>query len=207
MQNALNDKLSLSQWYATTTVSNITTLANLASVGTLTSGTWNASRIGIPYGGTGWSTIQAGTSFTATARTRSRPLSRYRGQRACASWRCPTWTATTTFGTGLTYAGGNVILNTSGDWSGTLNGYSASQLIGLGFRPPRRRTSSPTTKVSRSRRRPPTTTSPTVRAWRSRQRPRRTSWVRTSALRSRPPRELLRELLVDDPEDVLHQYV
>ncbi len=78
LQNALNAKLSLAQWYATTTsalaegsnlyftnaradarinaTSSIGTLLaapNLASVGTVTSGTWNAAAIGIPYGGTG----------------------------------------------------------------------------------------------------------------------------------------------------------
>ena len=46
---------------ATTTLPNITTLANLASVGTITSGTWNGSILGVPYGGTGWSNITSGT--------------------------------------------------------------------------------------------------------------------------------------------------
>ena len=80
LQNTLNAKLSLAQWYATTTsalaegsnlyfttaradarinaTSTIGTLvaaSNLASVGTVTTGTWNAAAIGIPYGGTGLS--------------------------------------------------------------------------------------------------------------------------------------------------------
>ena len=78
LQNALNAKLSLAQWYATTTsalsegsnlyftnaradarfnaTSSIGTLLaapNLASVGTVTSGAWDAAAIGISYGGTG----------------------------------------------------------------------------------------------------------------------------------------------------------
>lgn len=42
---------------STTTLPLITTLANLATVGTITSGTWNADVITVPYGGTGSSTL------------------------------------------------------------------------------------------------------------------------------------------------------
>ena len=42
-------------------VSGTTTLSSLSSVGTITTGTWNATRIGVPYGGTGWATIASGT--------------------------------------------------------------------------------------------------------------------------------------------------
>ena len=90
--------------------------------------------VGVLYGGTGWNNITsgallygngAGALATTSAGTAGNVLALLNG--------VPTWTATTTFSTGLTYANGIVTLNTSGDWSGTLNGYSASQLIGLGF--------------------------------------------------------------------------
>lgn len=38
---------------ATTSVASITTLSNLSTVGTITSGTWNGSAVGVAYGGTG----------------------------------------------------------------------------------------------------------------------------------------------------------
>ena len=41
LQAALDAKLSLTNWYATTTLPNLTTLANLSTVGTITSGTWS----------------------------------------------------------------------------------------------------------------------------------------------------------------------
>lgn len=41
LQAALNARLTLTDWYATTTLPNLTTLSNLASVGTITSGTWS----------------------------------------------------------------------------------------------------------------------------------------------------------------------
>src|SRR3990167_3331227 len=43
--------------FASTTLPQITTLANLATVGTITSGTWNGTDIGVAYGGTGVSTF------------------------------------------------------------------------------------------------------------------------------------------------------
>ena len=54
---------------ATTTLPNITTLANLASIGTITSGAWNGSIVGVPYGGTGWSTITSGTVLLGNGAT------------------------------------------------------------------------------------------------------------------------------------------
>lgn len=47
---ALGNAVNTSGGIAT---SAVTTLSSLASVGTLTTGTWNASTIGVPYGGTG----------------------------------------------------------------------------------------------------------------------------------------------------------
>jgi hypothetical protein len=55
LQSALTAKLS------TTSLPAITALGNLASVGTITSGTWQGSPIAAAYGGTGWANINAGS--------------------------------------------------------------------------------------------------------------------------------------------------
>jgi len=60
----------------TVAYTNTATLSSLASVGTITTGTWNASVVGVSYGGTGTSTVQAANNvsihgasgvFTSTA--------------------------------------------------------------------------------------------------------------------------------------------
>lgn len=53
------DKMEKSDWYSTTTAPQITTLTNLASIGTITSGTWNGSTLTVAYGGTGSTTLAA----------------------------------------------------------------------------------------------------------------------------------------------------
>ena len=45
----------------------VTTLSSLASIGTVTSGTWNASTIGAPYGGTGQTTYATGDIIYSSA--------------------------------------------------------------------------------------------------------------------------------------------
>lgn len=49
---------------ATTTLPNLTTLANLATVGTITSGIWNGSTIGVAYGGTGAASFGQGWVYS-----------------------------------------------------------------------------------------------------------------------------------------------
>src|SRR3989344_2511955 len=66
LQSALDAKLSLTNWFATTTAPHLTTLGNLATVGTLTSGIWNASTIGVPYGGTATGNLGVQGSATST---------------------------------------------------------------------------------------------------------------------------------------------
>ncbi len=82
----------------------------ITTSGTLTLG----GILGVPNGGTGWAAIEAGTVpygngtsalATTTAGTAGNVLALLNG--------VPTWTATTTFGTGLTYLGGTVTLNTA----------------------------------------------------------------------------------------------
>ncbi len=52
--NLNTDKLEISTWYASTS------MTQLVKVGTLTTGTWNATTIGVPYGGTGSTTLSFG---------------------------------------------------------------------------------------------------------------------------------------------------
>lgn len=51
--NLNTDKMEVS----TTTIGNVVSLPNLATIGTITSGTWNASTLTIAYGGTGSTTL------------------------------------------------------------------------------------------------------------------------------------------------------
>ncbi|MDB5239111.1 MAG: hypothetical protein JWO00_446, partial [Candidatus Parcubacteria bacterium] len=78
--------------------------------GTLTLG----GKLGVPSGGTGWSSIQSGALLygngssalsTTSAGTAGQVLALLNG--------VPTWTATTTAGTGLTYSGGAFNVNSS----------------------------------------------------------------------------------------------
>jgi hypothetical protein len=87
---------------ATTSLPNLTALANLASVGTITSGTWNGSILAVPYGGTGWSNITSGTVLlgngtgalsTTSAGTNGQVLALVSG--------VPTWVATTSINNGV----------------------------------------------------------------------------------------------------------
>ena len=62
---AANDKILVKDTSASNVMgyvafSDITTLANLVTVGTITSGTWNSSAIGALYGGTGQTSVTAG---------------------------------------------------------------------------------------------------------------------------------------------------
>jgi len=53
------DKIEISDLAATTSLPNITTLTNLATIGTITSGTWNGTTIAVTKGGTGSTTLSA----------------------------------------------------------------------------------------------------------------------------------------------------
>ncbi len=59
--SALNvGKFELSDWYATTSARHLTTLATLATIGTITTGVWNGTPVTTPYGGTGSTTLSTG---------------------------------------------------------------------------------------------------------------------------------------------------
>ena len=57
--NLNTDKFELSAWYATTSAAQLTTLANLATVGTITSGVWNGTTVTVARGGTGSTTLSS----------------------------------------------------------------------------------------------------------------------------------------------------
>ncbi len=48
-----SDIFTLSDWYATTSAPQLSSLLNLTSIGNITAGTWQANVIGVSYGGTG----------------------------------------------------------------------------------------------------------------------------------------------------------
>ena len=52
-----NDNLNITMETGTTSVASITTLSNLATIGTITSGTWNGSTLTASYGGMGSTTL------------------------------------------------------------------------------------------------------------------------------------------------------
>ncbi|MFA5810481.1 MAG: hypothetical protein WC935_09170, partial [Thermoleophilia bacterium] len=88
-----------------------------------------AGILGVGNGGTGWSAISAGTLLygngsgalaTTTAGTAGNVLAFLNG--------VPTWTATTTYGTGLTYSSGNVTVNASQNIS-TLSNLTSNGLV------------------------------------------------------------------------------
>jgi hypothetical protein len=102
-----------------TSITNDTNVTGSIASNALTLG-WTGT-LGVARGGTGWSNIAAGAIpygngssaiATTTAGTAGYVLSYLNG--------APTWTATTTFSTGLSYASGNVTLNTANanSWTG-----------------------------------------------------------------------------------------
>lgn len=75
-------------------VSATTTLSSLASVGTITTGTWNATKIGVPYGGTGWSNVASGTiMYGLGASSFGTTTAGSNGQVLALSGGTPTWTS------------------------------------------------------------------------------------------------------------------
>jgi len=95
--NLNTDKFELSAWYATTSAKQITKLESLAWIGTITTGVWNGTLIGVPYGGTGWAAIQANTIPYGNGTSRlSTTTSGTNGQVLSLSGGVPTWVSTST---------------------------------------------------------------------------------------------------------------
>lgn len=85
-------------------------------------------------GGTGWASIaSAAIPYGNGAGALATTTAGLPGQVLALLNSVPTWTSTTTFSSGLAYSNGNVILDTSGSWIGTLGGFTAPQLIAAGF--------------------------------------------------------------------------
>ena len=85
-------------------------------------------------GGTGWSNFAVGAiPFGNGGGALATTTAGLPGQILSLLGGVPTWASTTTFSSGLAYANGNVTLDTSGNWAGTLGGFTAPQLIAAGF--------------------------------------------------------------------------
>lgn len=84
---------------ATTSMASLTTLSNLATVGTISSGVWNGTKVGAQFGGTGSSTLSGILIGNGTS-----PVN------------------TLTIGSNLTLTGTTLAVNTSGISSSTLLG-------------------------------------------------------------------------------------
>lgn len=90
-------KPDLADLYSTTTSQFAwTTLSSLATVGTITSGTWNGSGITVAYGGTGSSTLTANMVLlgNGTGAIKSTPVQGSNGQFLGMSGGVPTWLST-----------------------------------------------------------------------------------------------------------------
>jgi len=122
---------------STTTLPNITTLENLVTVGTLTTGTWNADTLTVAYGGTGSTTLLSNAVLlgNGTSGIKAVPAGS-EGQVLKLSSGVPTWddadvneaenydwTGIHTFSTGTTTFNGQTYLNDVNIASGTLNEY------------------------------------------------------------------------------------
>ncbi len=61
-----SDLFTLTEWFATSSAPQITTLGNLSTVGTISSGTWHGNAIDVVRGGTGLSAVTDGYSLFGT---------------------------------------------------------------------------------------------------------------------------------------------
>lgn len=100
--NLNSDKMEVS----TTSVKSITTLSNLTTVGTITSGIWNGTRLTVPYGGTGSTTLSANQVLLGNGTSGITTPSGYgtSGQflTSAGTGAAPTWTSAS-FDTTLNY--------------------------------------------------------------------------------------------------------
>jgi|GEM_PF-5580843 len=127
---------------ATTSLPNITSLASLATVGTITSGTWQGTAVADTYvsdalsisGGTINNTPIGASSpstaiFTNATTTNATTTNLYASSAiTLGSDRITDFT-----GTGLTNSGGALTLNATGDWTGTFDGQEGSYYLANSF--------------------------------------------------------------------------
>lgn len=89
----------------TVAYTNVTSLSSLATVGTITSGTWNATAIGSGYGGTGFSTYTTGDLiYSSASNTLSKLGVGTTGQILTVAGGVPTWSTSTAASTGKAIA-------------------------------------------------------------------------------------------------------
>ena len=125
---------------ATSSVGNITTLPNLSSIGTLTTGVWNATAIGVAYGGTGTTTparyqvILGNGAYGLTVASSTGSTGQFltsNGAGAYPSWQSSTvsltddylWTGNHFFKSGVTTTG-RTLLHTIGIGTTTISSTS-----------------------------------------------------------------------------------
>ena len=91
--NALNNgKFELTDWFATTTHTNMASLPSLATVGTIGTGVWEGTAVGDDYGGTGQSTYTTGDILYASgANTLAKLAIGSNGQSLIISGGVPSW--------------------------------------------------------------------------------------------------------------------
>jgi hypothetical protein len=121
------DKIEISDLVATTTLPNLTTLTGIGTLGTITTGTWNASTVGVGYGGTSIASYTTGDILYASgALTLSKLAIGSNGQSLIIAGGVPTWdsasvnqtanytwTGSHTFSIGATSSATTTITNSS----------------------------------------------------------------------------------------------
>jgi len=117
---------------------NVTTMAALASVGTIATGTWNATPITTPYGGTGLTTYAAGdTLYYVSGTTLTRRAIGAANTISLSNGTNPTWAANLPYatlptgnGSWDTGAGTTITVTRSLTVSGTLTGTLTGNITG-----------------------------------------------------------------------------
>jgi len=132
--NRFDNRLS-----ATTSLPNLTTLANLATVGTITSGIWNGTTIAVNKGGTGQTSFGQGwlnSDGAAFSASTSPTVNYLTATSTTATSTFPYLSVTTNSNLGTVVGGvwqgtaiGDTYLTKSGDWTGTLDTYEAANLL------------------------------------------------------------------------------
>lgn len=132
---------------STTSVAAITTLANLSTIGTIASGIWNGTAIGVGYGGTGTTSPTSNQVMLGNGASGFKVVSGFgssgqfltsNGAATAPTWQTSavdqaanyTWTGLHTFNTG------GIIATASSTFSGVLNTAtttSSTNVIGKGF--------------------------------------------------------------------------
>jgi hypothetical protein len=127
---ALSNAVNGTNGVATT---NVTTLSNLSSIGTVTSGTWNATAIGPTYGGTGQTSYATGDILYASAtNTLSKLTAGTNGYVLTLSGGVPTWAAG---GGSMVYPGAGIANSTGSAWGTSYTTSGSGTVLALATTP------------------------------------------------------------------------